>query len=234
MSPPSDLRDRTTFRSFIEKSPWGLGLAPDDRERVLDTVRDEIFAKGQTLVRAADVALYWVGIVRGMVVQSVTQPDGYMSFLSAVGDGAWFGEGTLIKRARWGYDAVALQETRAVLMPLDTFEWLRDTSIPFNHFLQTLMNARLATYIGTILSSRHAPVQARVATALSNLLGAGQPADGVQLRLSQSELAMLAGTSRQRVNDALQRLAALGVVRPLRSGVLILDAQALRAVGQTG
>lgn len=211
-----------------------MKLAAPDRDRVLDTIRDEIFVKGQTLVRATDLALYWVGIVRGMVVQSVTQPDGYMSFLSAVSDGAWFGEGTLIKHARWGYDAVALQETRAVLVPLDTFEWLRETSIPFNHFLQTLMNARLATYIGTILSSRHASTEARVATALTNLLNAGDPDDSLQLRLSQSELAMLAGTSRQRVNDSLKRLAALGLVKPLRNGVAILDADALRAIAGTG
>lgn len=236
MSSSSDRRDRTSLSSFVESTPWGMTLLPADRERVLETMRDETFVKGQTLVRVNDFALYWVGVVQGMVAQSVTQSDGYMSFLSAVGDGAWFGEGTLIKRARWGYDAVALQDTRAVLLPLETFEWLRATSIPFNHFLQHQMNARLATYIGTILSARHASTEARVATALINLLSAGGASgagDRLQLRLSQSELAMLAGTSRQRVNDVLKRLASLGVVRPLRNGVAVLDPEALSAIAGT-
>jgi CRP/FNR family transcriptional regulator, cyclic AMP receptor protein len=221
---------RPSLRSFLESSPWGSRLAAPEFDRVVSTALEETFEKGAVLAAAGEMARYWIGVLRGLVVQSVSHADGCTSFISAVGEGAWFGEGTLIKRASWGYDAVALQQTRAVLVPLETFELLRETNIPFNHFLQVLMNARLATYIGTILTSRHASTETRVATALMNLLSPKDHDGPVHIRLSQSELALLAGTSRQRVNDVLKRMASHGLVRPKRHGVDILNPDTLRAV----
>lgn len=126
-------------------------------------------------------------MLSGLVVQSVTHADGHASFLSAVSDGTWFGEGTLIDRGDWRYDAIALQETRVALLPLATFEWLRETSLPFNHFLQSLMNARIATFTRLVLSTRHASTESRVATAIANLFG---PRSAF-VRISQAELAVL-------------------------------------------
>ncbi len=130
-------------------------------------------------------------MLSGLVVQSVTHADGHASFLSAISDGTWFDEGTLIDRGDWRYDAIALPETRVALLPLDTFEWLRETSLPFNHFFQSLMNARIAPFTRLVLSTRHASTESRVATAIANLFG---PRDGPRsafVRISQAELAVL-------------------------------------------
>lgn len=169
-------------------------------------------------------------MLSGLVVQSVTHADGHASFLSAISDGTWFDEGTLIDRGDWRYDAIALPETRVALLPLDTFEWLRETSLPFNHFFQSLMNARIAPFTRLVLSTRHASTESRVATAIANLFG---PRDGPRsafVRISQAELALLAGTSRQRANDALKRLNQLGFVQPHRLGLEVLDLDGVRVV----
>jgi CRP/FNR family cyclic AMP-dependent transcriptional regulator len=129
---------RETAAAFVSKSPWGRMLERLDLERVLDSTKERIVPKRGAVVRASSVAQFWVGIISGLVVQSVTNSDGHASFLSAASDGAWFGEGTLMKRERWGYDAVALQETRVALIPLATFEWLRETNLPFNSAVSSL------------------------------------------------------------------------------------------------
>lgn len=202
--------------------------------RTLSSVKERLIAKNGVVTEAATPAQHWIGLISGLVVQSVTQSDGRTSLLSAVGAGAWFGEGTLIKRGRWGYDAVALRETRVALVPLATFDWLRETNLPFNHFLQTLLNARLSTFTSLLLSSRHASTEGRVATALANLVNPDIEPSNPFVRISQAELASLAGTSRQRTNDALKRLHELGLVKPHRQGVEVLDLDGIRSMAPWG
>jgi CRP/FNR family cyclic AMP-dependent transcriptional regulator len=224
VSPPLSLD------AFLRATSWGRRLAPDELAETLAAAEEAVFARNESVVRAAQPARHWIGIVSGLVAQSVTQSDGHTTFLSAVGDGAWFGEGTLLKRGHWGYDAVALQETRVALLPLATFERLRARSLPFNHFLQAVMNARLGTFIALALSTRHASTEVRVATAIANLFDGELYERAPFVRLSQSELALLAGTSRQRANDALRRLAELGLVQPRRHGLDVLDLAGVRRV----
>ena len=216
--------------SLIGESCWGRTLSGSDLDRVLAVAKEKRVGRSGVVVHASSPARHWVGILSGLVVQSVTHADGHASFLSAVGDGAWFGEGTLINRGTWGYDAIALQESRVVLLPLATFEWLRETSLPFNHFIQSLMNARLGTFTRLLLSTRHASTDSRVAMAIANLFVTVDDSRPTFVRISQAELALLAGTSRQRANDALKRLNQRGLVQPRRLGLDVMDLDGLRAV----
>jgi CRP/FNR family cyclic AMP-dependent transcriptional regulator len=52
---------------------------------------------------------------------------------------------------------------------------------------------------------------------------------GEVLRITQQELAYLAGLSRQRVNEALNALEAQGFIQVEYGGVRVLDLQALRS-----
>jgi CRP-like cAMP-binding protein len=92
------------------------------------------------------------------------------------------------------------------------------------------MNDRLSTFIGLLVSSRHATTEGRVATALVNLFNPALYARDSFVRISQSELAMLAGTSRQRTNDALRTLHEMGLVQARRNGIDVLDLERLWAV----
>jgi len=49
------------------------------------------------------------------------------------------------------------------------------------------------------------------------------------LRITQQELAYLAGLSRQRVNEALSTLQSEGCIRVEYGGLRVLDLQALRS-----
>ena len=56
------------------------------------------------------------------------------------------------------------------------------------------------------------------------------PGVGQVLHITQQELAYLVGLSRQRVNEALNALAAQGAIRVEYGGLRVLDLAALRAV----
>jgi DNA-binding FadR family transcriptional regulator len=56
------------------------------------------------------------------------------------------------------------------------------------------------------------------------------PGVGDVLRITQQELAYLAGLSRQRVNEALQALQTMRLIEVTYGGVRILDLDGLRRV----
>lgn len=214
--------DQGLLSAFLRSQAWASQLAPSDFEHVLATSTLRRLGKGEGLVSSGEPARSWVGVIKGFVVQSATHLDGTATFLSAATGGSWFGEGTLLKRGRWMYDAIALRETVAAYVPVETFERLRETSMPFNHYLQDCMNDRLAHFIGLAVSARHSGALARVARTLASLVEtSAQPHARLFIRVTQSELAMLAGTSRQRANLALTELREQGIIQTRHSGIEI-------------
>ena len=130
----------------------------------------------------------------------------------------------IIKHEARRYDVFALRPTRVALMPRRTFEWLRETSIAFNHYLQELLNARLSLFIGALAHERLLDTDARVAHCLASLFNPELYPDAPRhLQVGQTEVGLLANVSRQRVNVALQRLQALGLIRLERRGLTVLD-----------
>jgi CRP-like cAMP-binding protein len=223
--------DQACLGAFLRSTGWGAQLSAADFDRVHARSTMRRLRKGERLVTAGEPARSWVGMMTGSAVQAVTDADGCTTFLSAGSDGTWFGEGTLIRRGRWMYDAITLRESTAVYVPLEVFEHLRSTSIPFNHFLQECLNDRLAHFIGLAVISRHHDTLSKISSTLGSLLDANRnPAEPSFIRITQTDIAMLAGTSRQRANVALARLREEGVIATRHSGIEVRDPPRLLAL----
>ncbi len=219
-------------RDYLQTTSLGQLLAPEDLRDVQAFAVERCFARGAHLAVVGAQASHWVGVIEGLVSLSVTHADGDQTMLDAVGDGGWFGEGTLLKAQPWQFDAVALRRTRAVLIPAAQFRHLRANSLGFNHFVQDLLNARLGMLIGSAICTRHASLESRIARAIVDLMSRS-PSSKALLRVSQADIALLAGTSRQRANVALKQLGALGLVDVLRGGLRVHDLERLTAVSNT-
>ncbi len=223
---------RTMKRSLTEMldaSTWGRNLAWAEMDRVRRECIERAVPAGGHAVQMGDPADYWIGIIEGLLKMSVTAPDGKVSTLTGVTAGGWFAEGSLLKRERMRYDVIALRDSRLALMPRSTFEWLRATSLPFNHYLQNLLNARLGLFIGLLEYDRLLGADARVARCLASLFNPDlYPEPGPFVDLLQGEIGLLAGVSRQRANTALQRLQGEGLIRIEHRGITVLDLAGLR------
>jgi CRP/FNR family cyclic AMP-dependent transcriptional regulator len=223
------------FTRIIEESIWGRLLERYELERVLATASERKVAAHGYVARMGEPATHWIGLAEGLLKMSVAAADGRVSTLTGVSTAAWFGEGSLIKRENRRYDVIALRPSRLVLVPQATFEWLRGRSLPFNHYLQNLLNARLGLFIGMLEYGRLLDADARVARCLAALFNTDlypDPPPFVDLR--QGEIALLCGLSRQRVNLALQRLADAGHVRIESRGLTVLDVDGLRGFAAGG
>ncbi len=217
-------------RALITRSAWGRRLEPVQLERVLESAYSQHVRNNGYIVRSGDLATHWVGFVDGLAVQQVINEAGKLAVLTAACAGTWFGEGTLMKRGRWQYDAVAKRDSQVVLIPQATFQWLLETSLPFNQFIARLLNERLSHYMGLLANERLTNAEQRIAHVIASLFDSDlYPTRPALLRMSQSDIALLSGMSRQRTNVALQQLQEEGLVKLGRSGVQILDVGALRA-----
>lgn len=224
-----------TLHDMLAASTWGRLLTPAEFDAVLAEARERHVPANGYIGRMGQPVEHWMGIIEGLGKMSVAAPDGKVSTLCGIGADAWFGEGSVIKREPRRYDAVALRPTRVALVPAATFERLRATSLPFNHYLQNLMNARMGLFIGMLEGGRLLSADARVARCLAGLFNTDlYPDPGPYVDLRQHEIALLSGLSRQRVNTALHLLQEIGLVRVGSRGLTVLDLAGLRAYASSG
>jgi len=224
-----------TLEEAIHRSVWGRVLTPHELDRVVVESFERQVPAGSFVGRMGQPVEHWIGVIEGLMKMSVTSPDGKVSTLTGMSTGGWFGEGSLIKREARRYDVVALRPSRVALVPYATFERLRNTSLPFNHHLQNLMNARLSLFIGMLEYDRLLGTDAKVARCIATLFNTDlypEPRPYVDLR--QQEIALLAGVSRQRANVALRTLQACGLLRVEPRGVTVLDVDGLRTFAGVG
>jgi len=221
-----------TLDDLLAASLWTTGLAEDTRVRIASELIERRVPAGGYVCRKGEPVEHWVGVIEGLLKLSNVSPSGKAATLTGVPALGWFGEGSLLKDEPRRYDAVALRDSRVALMPRATFQWLLDTSIPFNRFLLTQLNERLALFISMLEHERLLETDARVARCLASLFNPIlYPGVGQRIAISQEEIGFLSGVSRQRVNQALQVLEKEGLVAVEYGGLTILNLEGLRTFG---
>ncbi len=197
----------------IRQFNWAAGLSGGEIERAARGVTQRTYPKGSYICHRGDRLDYWTGIITGLVKMSVVSETGKAMTFAGLGNGAWFGEGTILKDEARKYDLVALRETRLALMNRATFNWLHENSVRFNQFLIRQMNERLGQFIATVEQDRILDAKSRVARHLSWLFNPVlYPGSSDTIEISQDELALLAGVSRAATNRSLHELEAEGLL----------------------
>jgi CRP/FNR family transcriptional regulator, cyclic AMP receptor protein len=220
--------------AFLERWPWYHTLPIELQRLLLETTTERRAAAGEYIARAGEPCLHWYGLVRGFLQMYVVTADGAETTLYCLREGQWGGDGSLLKKELRRYDLRALTPSRIFLVPATTFEALRQSSIPFNHFLCEILNERMGTFVGMLEASRLLGPEMRVARGLL-MLANNVKADAQELSIPQHELALICGLSRQRVNMALSEFRRVGFVRndPYK-GILLVDVPRLRAYVVSG
>jgi CRP-like cAMP-binding protein len=218
----------------LQQSTWCHLLTPAEFDRVASDAFERHVPAGAYVAHMGDPVEHWTGVIDGLLKMSVTSAQGKVSTLTGACAGAWYGEGSLIKREPRRYDVVALRASCVAQIPISTFEWLRGRSLPFNHHLQHLLNARLSVFIGMLEYDRLLTTDARVARCLASLFNTDlYPEQKSFVDLHQQEIALLCGMSRQRVNVALGALQRANLLRVEARGVTVLDLDGLRQFAGT-
>jgi CRP/FNR family cyclic AMP-dependent transcriptional regulator len=223
-------RRRPLTEAELAAIPWLRVLEPPERERAVGDLQVAEASPGEFVCRMGRPVTYWFGVVDGLLKMSTDNAEGQTMTFTGVPPGGWFGEGTALKREVYRYNIQALRKSLVAGLHVDTFHWLLDHSIGFNRFVMNQLNERLGQFIAAREIDRLNNPDIRVARSLAALFNPVlYPGVGEVLRITQQELAYLVGLSRQRVNEALNNLAAQGSIRVEYGGLRILDPQALRS-----
>ncbi|MDE1011085.1 MAG: Crp/Fnr family transcriptional regulator [Paraburkholderia fungorum] len=212
---------------------WFRALAAEHQAMVLASAHAERLEGGAWIARRQEPSDYWIGVYSGLIKLAIYNASGRSCTLSGVPPGGWFGEGSVIKRELRKYDVATIQPSLVMFVPSETFHALLESSLPFTGFVIRQLNNRMGEFIATIQNSRLLDVDARVAQSLAQLFNPDlYPDTGRTLAISQEELGLLAGVSRQRINQALQNLERLQIVRLSYNQIDVLDLERLGAFGQ--
>jgi len=227
---PLHQRRRPPTPGELAGIPWLTLLTPEECAIAVTDLQVGDAMPGDLVCRVGRPVTYWFGVVDGLLKMSGENADGQALTFAGLPPGGWFGEGTALKREAYRYNVQTLRKSLVAGLPVDTFHRLLDHSIGFNRFVMNQLNERLGQFIAAREIDRMNNPDLRVARSLAALFNpALYPGVGEVLRITQQELAYLVGLSRQRVNEALARLQARGLIRVEYGGLRVLQLDALRS-----
>lgn len=218
---------------MLHAACWARELSADELDRVKNDIVVRTIPAGAYVCMKGEAVEHWMGIVDGLAKMASNWSTGKTTSFVGLSNGCWFGEGSLLKNEPRRYDVVALRESRIAYMKRSRFKHLLDHSIAFNRFLLIQLNERLSQFIGMIEHERLLDTDARLARCLASMFNPLlYPGSNLELRISQEEIGLLAGISRQRGNQALRKLEELGLLRVDYGTLTILDLDRLRRLGE--
>ncbi len=217
---------------MLRRTSWASSLSTEDFSRACEGTCERFVEAGGFVCRKGAPVEHWYGVIDGLAKMSSDWASGKTASYTGIAAGGWFGEGSMLKTEPRRYDVIALRDSHVACMKRETFHWLLDHSIAFNRFIINQINERLGLFIGLLESERLADVDARVARAIGALFHPVlQPGIESRIAISQEEIGLLAGVSRQRVNRSMQTLEKSGFLVAKYGGVTVLDLDGLRRFG---
>lgn len=202
-----------------------------DIAAVASQMREVRYSAGQSIFARGDQGTDIFLVIEGRVRLSILTAEGReLSFNHAVA-GDIFGEIAALDGGERSADATALVDTRMTVLAMAALDRMMVDKPTLARAVIGFLCHRLRNVSDHLENVALFPVEARLARFLLHALGpapAGQETGSQRLTLgiSQTELALLLGASRPKVNAALAVLESAGAVQ--RSGqVLVCDREML-------
>jgi CRP-like cAMP-binding protein len=205
----------------ISKLRYFAGVDPDYLGSITQLFNQKVYMKGQTIVAEGDQAenLHFVG--SGVVKVFKTSPEGKEQIVKIVRPGESFNDVAVFSAGACPYSAQALGTTTVIywihksnLMPLIE----KNGKIAKNAIEVLAEQERILLTLVEDLSFKN--VVGRVAKILLQNLEPGP--EGFQ-KLTQYEMAAMAGTAREVVGRSLKNLEDLGAIRLEKHKIVIAD-----------
>lgn len=202
-------------------------LEPEVRQRVLAAAVPRTYRKGQLLFVENDPGESIILLRRGAVMVFRTAPTGERAVLTVMRPPDTIGEVSLLDGAPRSASAEAIEDCHALALSRSAF-------IELVHANPRILDAVMRSLGGLIrrLTEQNADhvfldLPGRVAKTLVRLAG-DSTAPMITIELNQSQLAEMAGGSRQSVNQAIGSFAGRGWLRTEGRRIVVTDLAALR------
>ena len=182
---------------------------------------------------STEPASFWI-VLSGCLRIASSDADGDEFVYALLGPGSFFGLGSVVVHAPLGVAAYAYGATDVAAIDGARFTALLEKTPGLWRHVAMLLYRRLSVAMLVIRDISSAPLAQRIVRRLVGQAvsrGAG-PFEGesVELRVTQSDLAVMLGASRSKVNAELKRLEADGLIEVGYRAIALRDLARLRAL----
>lgn len=204
------------------------GLSPVDRRQLLRSSTRRRFRRDEVIFHEGDPGEAVHLIESGRVAIRVTTPLGDVSTFTVLGPGDFFGELALILAGgRRTATAACLDPVETLALSRPVFSDLRAAHSSVATLVESVLANRVERLSARLVEALYVPVNRRILNRLLELAELEDVRDGT-IRITQEDLATLAGTTRSTVNRALRTAETAGGLTVARGRVQIHDSDLLK------
>lgn len=203
---------------------------PDVKQRILHGAKEKCFKRSGMVFWQGQKAVYCYYIGAGAVKIYQTTPSGRDSTIFIRSAGEVFGLADMLNNTPRKCSAQALASSVIHQIDAEAFWDATRSSFEFTRRMMKLLGQRLHFLSDQIRDLADCDVATRVLKTFIRLSyreimdsrGRGEPVE-VPVRLTQSEVASLVGSSQPTISDALRRLQDSNIIRIHRKTITLLD-----------
>jgi CRP/FNR family transcriptional regulator, cyclic AMP receptor protein len=224
--------ERESTVALLQRVPLFSQLSGDDLDEISRVAVPRSYPKGVRVFHEGDHSDACYIVRSGDLRVTREHPDGRAIALATLGPGDIFGELAMLDGEARSASVEALTECQLLALPAADVRRLLRGSSEITVKLVVALTRRLREANERIARQSFQTVPSRVAGVLSQLTAEEAPLrgrEGVTIRMTQADLAQLAGTSRESVSRFLAVLERAGVVHVGRGRVTVLEPRRLRA-----
>jgi CRP-like cAMP-binding protein len=217
---------------LLTKVPVFEALASDDLRRVADVAVPRRFAAQQVIFREGDSSDTCYVVRRGHARAVRENVDGRSITLAHFGPGDIFGELAMFDDERRSATVETLDAVEAIAIAGSDMRRLMSEQNGIASKLAIALGRRLREANERLARQSFQTVQSRVAGVLLQLVeqaqAEGAGASDVLIKITQADIAQLAGSSRESASRFLAVLERAGVVTQGRGRITVHDSEALK------
>jgi CRP-like cAMP-binding protein len=221
------------IRVVLGRSIHFRELAAEDLDALAALGRMRNLRDGELAGSQARPDQFWI-VVTGCLRVSTVAPNGKEFVFAMLGPGSFFGLGNVLRGVGTPLDAHSAGATSLAVLDGTRLLALLDARPHLWRHMTTLLHRRLTLAMTTLRDFSVAPLPQRIARRLlGQAISCGNDISGegpVELRVTQSDLGRMLGTSRSRINTALKRLENDGLLRVRYRAIHLVDFSRLRQV----
>jgi CRP/FNR family cyclic AMP-dependent transcriptional regulator len=224
--------ERESTIALLRRVPLFSELSREDLDAISRVAVPRSYPKGVRVFHEGDHSDACYIVRSGDLRVTREHPDGRAIALATLGTGDIFGELAMLDGEARSASVEALSESELLALPAADVRRLLHGSSEITVKLVVALTRRLREANERIARQSFQTVPSRVAGVLSQLIAEEAPLegrDGVTIRMTQADLAQLAGTSRESVSRFLATLERAHVVRVGRGRVTVLEPRRLRS-----
>jgi CRP/FNR family cyclic AMP-dependent transcriptional regulator len=202
-------------------------MSEDGRKLYAAAAQVRTVPSGQIITRQGDIASEFLRVLEGAVRLSSLRPDGREVIYMVLGPGDCFGSGSVIDREPIAHTAQARGDVLLQSLSLAAFNQLRATVHEFDDALLRFICRQMRVLSSYVENAALDDLLRRVARRLVEV---ARPAagGGSAVHLSQAELALMCGGSRQATNRALKQFEDEGLIQLSYGSIILRDLFRLR------